>query len=97
MKSITQELVNAFVDIRTTLTEESCLFMAIKNRYKELILFMWNEIWIANGSGHISALIFDRILNSKFDNKGQRILDALSLKNMIPVLTCLMGYNCVNT
>ena len=83
------------MDVRTTLKEESCLIIAIENRFQELILFIMNELWIANGSGDISALIFDRILNSKFDNNGQRILDALSLKKMIPVLTCLMGYNSV--
>ena len=87
--------MNAFVDVRTTLNEESCLIIAIKNGYQGLILLMLDEIWIANGSGDISALIFDRILNSKFDNKGQRILDALSFKKMIPVLTCLMRYNSV--
>ena len=88
--------MNAFVDVRTTLTKESSLIIAIKNKHQDFILFMLNEIWIANGSDKISALIFDRILYSKFDQNGQRILDVLSSSKMVVVLTCLMGYNSVN-
>ena len=83
-------LVNAFVDIRTTLTQESGLVIAIKNRFEDLILFMLKEIWIANGSGKYSSWIFGRILNSKFDSNGQRISDALSLLKLYPVLTLLL-------
>ena len=85
--------MNAFVDARTTRTGESSLIIAINNRDEKLILFMLNEIWNANGSGSNSALIFDRILHSKFGDDGKRILDALSTWKLYATMTCLMGHN----
>ena len=85
-----KELVNAFIDIRSTLTGESSLIIAIKNKDENLILFMLNEIRIANGSTGNHTLIFDRILHSKFDNCGNTILDALFTLQLHSVVACLI-------
>ena len=86
-----KELVNAFVDARSTLTGESSLIIAMKNRDQNLILFMLNEIRIANGSNGNYVLIFDKILHSKFDNCGNTIWDALCTLGLHSVVTCLMS------
>lgn len=82
--------MNAFVDARTTFNGESCLIIAIKNGYNKLIECMLDGIRKANGAN--SALIFNRILNSKF-NKNQTVLNALIEFKLFSVLNFLVGQN----
>ena len=84
--------MNAFVDARTTFARDSSLSAALNIRHEDSIPFMLNEMWNVNGSDRNSALIFERILHSQFDNNGNRMLDALSsLSSRLYAAACLMG------
>ena len=80
--------MDAFVDVRTE-TGDSSLILAIKNKNQVLIMSVLQEIWNANKSGN-NALIFGRIIYSKFDGYGHTILNALISLKLFHVLEYLI-------
>ena len=81
------------MDVRTTLTGDSCVIIAIRNgyEYQDLLVYMLKMIWKANGLGS-SAVIFDNILKSKYNN-GDIILDALIESKLWTVLNYIIQQN----
>eukprot|EP01083_Nonionella_stella_P054719 144435_1 len=85
-------LVNAFVDIRTTLYNESSLIIAIKNGYGPMVEYMLNAIWMANGMN--SPIIMNNIITSPFNHCGVNILASLISFKLFSVLQFLLNVNC---
>lgn len=75
------------MDVRATLSGESSLILAIKDKNQALIGYMLREIWNYHGNGATSALIFNNIVYSKFDGLGNTILHAL-----ISTKSAVLGY-----
>ena len=88
-----QELVNAFVDVRSTLTRNSSLIVAITYGHQELIECMLDLIWNVIGASIDSSLIFINILKSRYNNDGDSILEKLMEFKLFSVLNHLLRQN----
>ena len=82
------------MDVRGTLSGDSCLIIAIKNGDQNLLLCMLNLIWNCNEASSDSSLIFINILRSKYNHiKDNTILDALLEFKLFSVLNYLIHQN----